>query len=104
MVNKTRKTSGIRCSVESTGGSVYNVNTIKAGELDFGIAQSDTVYQAYNGKGKFEGKAIKELRSVIAIYPELLAFVVRKDAGISSYLFSNLYSHHFETICTNGRV
>jgi len=82
MMNKRKKDTGIRCSVESTGGSVYNVNTIKAGELDFGIAQSDTVYQAFNGEGKFEGKPIKELRSVMAIYPELLAFVVRKDAGI----------------------
>jgi len=82
MVNKLKKKTGIRCSVESTGGSVYNVNTIKAGELDFGISQSDTAYQAYHGQGKFEGKPQKNLRSVIAIYPELLAFVVRKDSGI----------------------
>lgn len=85
MVNKLKKQTGIRCTVESTGGSVYNVNTIKAGELDFGISQSDVVYQAYNGLGeKFKGKAQKELRSVMAIYPELLAFVTRKDAGIKS--------------------
>jgi TRAP transporter TAXI family solute receptor len=82
MVNKLKKKTGIRCSVESTGGSVYNVNTIKAGELDFGISQSDTAYQAYHGQGKFEGKPQKNLRSVIAIYPELLAFVVRADSGI----------------------
>lgn len=75
--------SPIRCSVESTGGSVYNVNTIKAGELDFGISQSDTAYQAYNGEGKFSDAPVKELRSVLAIYPELLALVVRKDAGIA---------------------
>lgn len=74
--------SPIRCSVESTGGSVYNVNTIKAGELDFGIAQSDTVYQALNGKGKFADAPVKELRSVLAIYPELLSLIVRKDSGI----------------------
>jgi len=84
MMNKDRKTTGIRCSVESTGGSVYNVNTINANELDFGISQSDTAYQAYNGEGKFEGKAVKGLRSVIAIYPELLALVVRKSSGIKS--------------------
>ncbi len=82
MMNKNRKTTGVRCSVESTGGSVYNVNTIKAGELDFGISQSDTAYQAYHGEGKFKDKAIPELRSVMAIYPELLALVVRKDANI----------------------
>ncbi len=84
MMNKDRKTTGIRCSVESTGGSVYNVNTINANELDFGISQSDTAYQAYNGEGKFKDKAVKGLRSVIAIYPELLAFVVRKSSGIKS--------------------
>ncbi|RUM70096.1 MAG: C4-dicarboxylate ABC transporter substrate-binding protein [Sulfurovum sp.] len=84
MMNKEKKTTGIRCSVESTGGSVYNVNTINAGELDFGISQSDTAYQAYHGEGKFKGKAIKGLRSVLAIYPELLAFVVRKSSGIKT--------------------
>ena len=84
MVNKLKKQTGIRCTVESTGGSVYNVNTIKAGELDFGVAQSDTVYQAFKGEGKFEGKPHTDLRSVMAIYPELLAFVTRKDSGINS--------------------
>jgi TRAP transporter TAXI family solute receptor len=84
MMNKQRKTTGIRCSVESTGGSVYNVNTINANELDFGIAQSDTAYQGYNGEGKFKDKAVKGLRSVLAIYPELLAFVVKKSSGIKS--------------------
>lgn len=84
MMKEKKAETGIRCSVESTGGSVYNVNTIAAGELDFGISQSDTAFQAYNGEGKFEGKPVKELRSVLAIYPELLALVVHKDAGIKS--------------------
>ena len=83
MVNKNKKETNIRCSVESTGGSVYNVNTIKAGELDFGITQSDTVYQAVKGEGKFQGSAaIPELRSTMAIYPELLALVVSQKSGI----------------------
>ncbi|MDP3030867.1 MAG: TAXI family TRAP transporter solute-binding subunit, partial [Rhodocyclaceae bacterium] len=34
LMNKDRAKHGVRCSVESTGGSVYNINTIKAGELD----------------------------------------------------------------------
>jgi len=84
MMNKEKKKTGIRCSVESTGGSVYNVNTINANELDFGIAQSDTAYQAFHGEGKFKGKAVKGLRSAIAIYPELLAFVVSKKSGIKT--------------------
>ncbi len=52
LVNKGRKEHGVRCSVESTGGSVYNINTIRAGELDMGVAQSDWQYHAYHGSGK----------------------------------------------------
>ncbi len=54
LVNKDRAKHGIRCSVESTGGSVFNVNTIKAGELDFGFAQSDVQYNAAKGQGQFK--------------------------------------------------
>ena len=84
LVNKYKKETKIRCSVESTGGSIYNINTIKNGELDFGIAQSDVVYQASKGIGKFEGKQVKKLKSVMAIYPELLTLVTRKDANINT--------------------
>lgn len=85
LVNKMKKETKIRCSVESTGGSVYNINTIKNGELDFGISQSDTVYQAINGTKRFDGKPVKKLRSVMAIYPELFTFVARKDANIKNF-------------------
>lgn len=50
LMNKDRAEHGIRCSVESTGGSVYNVNTIKAEELDFGVVQSDVQYNAVKGR------------------------------------------------------
>ncbi len=86
LVNQYKKETKIRCSVESTGGSIYNVNTIKNGELDFGIAQSDIVYQASKGIGKYQGNPVKKLKSVMAIYPELLTLVSRKDANINSLL------------------
>ena len=54
LVNKDRAKHGIRCSVESTGGSVFNVNTIKAGELDLGFTQSDVQYNATKGLGQFK--------------------------------------------------
>src|SRR5215475_12505170 len=54
LINKDRKTHGMRCSVESTGGSAFNINTIKAGELDFGLAQSDVQYAALKGIGPFK--------------------------------------------------
>ena len=72
LVNKDRAKHGIRCSVESTGGSVFNVNTIKAGELDFGFAQSDVQYNAAKGLGNF-----KDAGGQSAI-PYLLVFKTKK--------------------------
>jgi TRAP transporter TAXI family solute receptor len=86
LVNKNRKEHGIRCSVESTGGSVYNLNTIRAGELEFGVAQSDWQYHAYNGTSKFEDQGAYEgLRAVFSVHPEPFTVVARADAGISDF-------------------
>jgi len=86
LVNKTRKTSGIRCSVESTGGSVYNLNAIRAGELDLGIVQSDWQYHAYRGDSKFKDAGPnKNLRAVFSIHPEPFTVVARKDSGIKTF-------------------
>ena len=86
LVNKGRKVHGIRCSVESTGGSVYNLNTIAAGELDMGVAQSDWQYHAYNGTSKFESKGPnKDLRAVFSVHPEPFTVVARADSGIKNF-------------------
>jgi len=84
LVNKDRAKTGLRCSVESTGGSVYNVNTIKAGELDFGMAQSDVQYQDYNGTGPFK-EADKDLRAVFSVHPEPFTVLARKEANIKQF-------------------
>jgi uncharacterized protein len=86
LVNRNRQEHGIRCSVESTGGSVYNVNALRQGQLEFGVAQSDVQYQAYNGTEEFEDQgAFEGLRAVFAIHPEPFTLVARADAGIDSF-------------------
>ena len=86
LVNKGRKEHGIRCSVESTGGSVYNINTIRAGELDMGVAQSDWQYHAYHGSSKFEDAgAWPNLRAVFSVHPEPFTVVARADSGIRTF-------------------
>ena len=86
LMNKERAKHGIRCSVESTGSSVYNVNTIKGGELDFGVAQSDVQYNAVKGLAQFkEGGAHTDLRAVFSVYPEPLTVLARKEAGIKKF-------------------
>lgn len=84
LVNKGRKKHGVRCSVESTGGSVYNINTIRAGELDMGVAQSDWQYHAYNGSSKFKDQGpFKELQAVFSVHAEPVTIIARKDSGIT---------------------
>ena len=85
LVNKSRKEHGIRCAVESTGGSVYNINTIKAGELEFGVAQSDWQHHAYNGTSKFSDNPFPEIRAVFSVHPEPFTLIVRSDSGISGF-------------------
>ncbi len=86
LVNKGRKEHGIRCSTESTGGSVYNLNTIRAGELDMGVAQSDWQYHAYHGTSQFEEQGANEdLRAVFSIHPEPFTVVARADSDIRTF-------------------
>lgn len=85
LLNRGRKEHGIRCSVESTGGSVSNLNAIRDGGLDFGIVQSDWQYHAYNGTGFFsDQKPFKDLRSVFSLYTETFAIAVQEKSRIES--------------------
>jgi TRAP transporter TAXI family solute receptor len=86
LVNKDRKTHGIRCSVESTGGSVFNINTIKAGELDMGVAQSDVHYNAAKGLAQFkDAGAYGDLRAVFSLHPEPFTVLARKEIGAKTF-------------------
>lgn len=86
MMSKTRKEHGIRCAVESTGGSVYNVNAVRSGELEFGVAQSDVQYKAVHGEGSLaDAGPNPDLRSVFSIHPEPFTVVARADSGITKF-------------------
>jgi uncharacterized protein len=86
LVNKDRAKHGVRCSVESTGGSVFNINTIKAGELDMGFAQSDVQFNAAKGLSQFrDGGAYADLRAVFSVHPEPFTVLARKEANIKSF-------------------
>ncbi|HDZ24705.1 MAG TPA: TAXI family TRAP transporter solute-binding subunit [Desulfobacteraceae bacterium] len=85
MLNKKRKIYHIRATVESTGGSVFNINAVLSGDLDFGICQSDRQYQAWNGLAEWKDKGPqKNLRAVFTIHPESVTLVAADDAGIKT--------------------
>ena len=85
MINQKSSEYGIKATVESTAGSVFNVNAVCAGDLDFGVVQSDRQYQAYHGTAEWTDSGPKKrLRSVFAIHPESVTLVVSSRTGIHS--------------------
>jgi len=86
LVNRDRAKHGLRCSVESTGGSVANVNLLKSSEIEFGVAQSDVQFNATKGQGQFQKDgAMGDLRAVFALHPEPFTVVARKEANIAKF-------------------
>ncbi len=86
LVNKHKKEHGVRCSVESTGGSVDNIDAIRAGEFEMGVVQSDWQYHSYHGTSKFKAKgAFKDLRAVFSIHGEPFTVLARADSGIKNF-------------------
>lgn len=86
LVNKDRKDHGFRCSVESTGGSVANINLIRTGEIEFGVTQSDWQFHGMKGSKAFEKQGpMPELRAVFSLHPEPFTILSRKEANIKSF-------------------
>ena len=85
LVNAGRKDHGHRCMVESTGGSVENINAVMSGDLDLGFAQSDAQYTAAKGLGPFKDRPQARLRALFSVYPELFTVVARQDAQVKRF-------------------
>lgn len=85
LVNRGSADHGLKCTAPSTGGSIANINAIKAGDQDMGVAQSDWQFHAYNGSSQFEGDKFDGLRAVFSVHGEPFTVIARKDAGISSF-------------------
>lgn len=71
-----------RCSVEATGGSVYNVNRLHAKTMDIAMVQSDVQAEAVNGAGNFK-QPVTELRAIFSLHAEPVHLMARKQAKIN---------------------
>ncbi|AGA34518.1 TRAP transporter solute receptor, TAXI family precursor [Thioalkalivibrio nitratireducens DSM 14787] len=86
LVNRDQAVHGMRCNAESTGGSVFNLNSIAVGEMDFGVAQSDWQHHAYHGTDRFADLGEnRELRAVFSLHPEPFTVLVRAESDIESF-------------------
>lgn len=84
LVNARRADHHLRCSVESTGGSVYNANALKRRELELALIQSDFQAYAYKGENGFD-QPFPEMRSLFSLHGEPIQLMVRKEANIASF-------------------
>ncbi|HXV22612.1 MAG TPA: TAXI family TRAP transporter solute-binding subunit [Desulfuromonadales bacterium] len=84
LVNAKRQQYNLRMTVESTGGSVFNVNALMNGDIEMGVVQSDLQYQAFKGLGEWEGKPQAKLRAMFAIHPEAVTILAAADKNIKS--------------------
>lgn len=85
VVNRGKSEHGITCSVQSTGGSIENLNSVRNGDVDLAFAQSDWQANAYLGTGVFTDQGPnKELRSVMSLHGEAMTLVARTDSGIKT--------------------
>ena len=69
-----------------SAGSIYNIDNVLEGENDFGIAQANFLFNAWNGKGLWENIPKRDLRAVLGLYVEDVTLIVAEDAEINNVL------------------
>ncbi|WP_425506368.1 TAXI family TRAP transporter solute-binding subunit [Sulfitobacter undariae] len=85
LVNRGTADHGLKCTAPSTGGSIANINAIKAGDMDMGVAQSDWQYHAYNGTSEYEGNKFDKERAVFSVHGEPFTIMARTDSGVKAF-------------------
>ncbi|NQU64668.1 MAG: TAXI family TRAP transporter solute-binding subunit [SAR324 cluster bacterium] len=84
IINKKFDTYKIKATVESTKGSVYNINAVLSGDLQFGVVQSDSQYHAFNGEKEWKEKGPqKDLRAVFSVHSESITLIASAASGIN---------------------
>lgn len=84
LVNRERRSHGLRCAARPTQGSIANARALRSGEIEVALMQSDVQRALYAGEAPFaDDGPFEALRAVMSLFPEALTIVVRPDAGIS---------------------
>jgi TRAP transporter TAXI family solute receptor len=70
IINIGKQGHGIHCTAKTTKGSADNLMAFALGDLRFGIAKSDRIYQAFRGLDRWIGKPQKKLRTIFSTHSE----------------------------------
>ena len=79
-----RYADGLTCDPLPTAGSVFNLDNVRGGALEFGIVQSDVQYNALNRSGAFQFVDLNyaNVRALFSAHPEPFTVLARRDAEI----------------------
>ena len=92
VLNSNTQNKDVKCSVQATTGSIYNINSMRKGYMDVGIVQYDWLYNAYFGKSSFQKfGAMQELRSLLNLHQEAFTVVVRGNSDM--HTFNDIQGH-----------
>jgi TRAP transporter TAXI family solute receptor len=85
LMNRDRKTLGIRCAVESSDGSIANLQMLDRDEIDFGLVQSDWQENAYYGLGAFKDERVEKLRFILSLHSETFTVIIKRNSDIKTF-------------------
>ena len=85
LVNKNFVKNKMRCAVESTAGSAFNIRSVRDKDFVFGLVQAGIHYKAYKGiEGFVSQKPYKSLRSLFSLHDEVFTVMARRDKDINT--------------------
>ena len=75
----------LAATAETAGASVANAQLLARKDIESAFVAADILDAAYSGKGQFEGKPVKNLRALGALYPEQVQLVTLASANVRSF-------------------
>ncbi|WP_115938920.1 TAXI family TRAP transporter solute-binding subunit [Aestuariispira insulae] len=93
LINKSPLGAQVKCSYATSGGSVANIDDLRAGRIQVGIVQSDWQYHAFHGSAPevLGAGEFGNMRALFSLYSEPFTVLARRDAGIER--FEDLKGH-----------
>jgi TRAP transporter TAXI family solute receptor len=77
---------GYKTSATATGATAENINALLTGQGEMAIAMADSVIQAVEAFGAYEGKQpAKDLRAMMGLWPNFCQIVTTANSGIKQF-------------------
>jgi TRAP transporter TAXI family solute receptor len=75
----------LSATAETSGASVANAQLLGRKDIESAFISADILDAAYNGQGQFDGRPLRNLRALGALYPEQVQIVTLASSNIRSF-------------------